>query len=150
MKFQHRVTVEASKQAVRDFLDDFDRAAMCVPGLEEVKELDEPNTYEGRVRVRIGPLGLNVTGRAKLDKSSDEVWKLQGEGRDRRVGAGVVANVEAVLVELAPERTEVVMDADVQFSGRLAELGQPLIKRKSDSTVKEFAENLKKALEPRR
>jgi len=36
--------------------------------------------------------------------------------------------------------------ADVQFSGRLAELGQPLIKRKADSFVQEFAQNLRKAL----
>lgn len=146
MRFEHKVVVEAPRQKVRAFLDDFEQAAKCVPGLEEVKEI-EPDLYEGRVRLRVGPLGFSIAGRAKLERGAEnEGWKLQGEGRDRRIGAGVVANVEANLNELGPQTTEVVMLADVQFSGRLAELGQPLIKRKSDSMVKEFAENLKKAL----
>jgi len=145
MKFEHRVTVSASKAKVQAFLDDFDRAARCVPGLQEVKEV-EPNVYDGSVRVRIGPLGLTVGGRAKLDRSDPEAWRVQGEGRDRRVGASVIANVEARFVELAADSTELALLADVQFTGRLAELGQPLIKRKADSFVQEFAENLRKAI----
>lgn len=147
MKFEHTVLVAAPRQKVREFLDDFEQAAKCVPGLEEVHEV-EPDLYEGRVRLRVGPLGFSIAGRARLERGAEaEGWKLQGEGRDRRIGAGVIANVEANLKELGPSSTEVLMQADMQFSGRLAELGQPLIKRKSDSMVREFAENLKKALE---
>jgi hypothetical protein len=147
MKFEHTVLVAAPRQKVREFLDDFEQAAKCVPGLEEVHEVG-PDLYEGRVRLRVGPLGFSIAGRARLERGAEtEGWKLQGEGRDRRIGAGVIANVEANLKELGPSSTEVLMQADMQFSGRLAELGQPLIKRKSDSMVREFAENLKKALE---
>ena len=32
--------------------------------------------------------------------------------------------------------------ADLQFSGRLGELGQPLIRRKADAMLEEFTENL--------
>jgi uncharacterized protein len=145
LKFEHKVTIPAAKQKVRDFLDDFNKAAKCVPGLEEVNEV-EPGVFDGRVRVRIGPLGMNVAGRAKLDKASEEAWRVQGEGRDRRIGAGVTANVEARLSEVDPNTTDVLVLADVQFSGRLAELGQPLIKRKADSFVQEFAQNLRKAV----
>jgi len=42
--------------------------------------------------------------------------------------------------------TEVSVTADVQFSGALAGLGQPLIKKKADAMVHEFAENLRKAI----
>jgi carbon monoxide dehydrogenase subunit G len=145
MKFEHTVTVPTAKPNVQSFLNDFAKASKCVPGLQEVREV-EPNVYDGTVRIRIGPLGLTVSGRAKLDHSNPEAWRVQGEGRDRRVGAGVVANVEARLSELGPQSTEIVLAADVTFSGRLAELGQPLIKRKVDSFVAEFAENLRKAL----
>ena len=145
MKFEHRVTVDAPRQAVQDFLNDVPRAARCLPGVEDVKDLGGDN-YEGRIRLRIGPLGLNVNGQAKLDREA-EGWKLRGEGRDRRVGTGMSANIEARLTELAPARTEVFVLADVNFSGRLAELGQPLIKRKADAMVQEFAQNLKQALQ---
>lgn len=143
MKFEHRVVVAAPAGEVRAFLDDFDKASRCVPGLESATEV-EPDVYDGRVKVRIGPLGLSVAGRAKVERG--ERWRVRGEGRDRRVGAGVTADVEAGLTELGPAETAVVILADVQFSGRLAEMGQPLIKRKADAFVAEFAENLRRAL----
>ncbi|HLF77152.1 MAG TPA: SRPBCC domain-containing protein [Dehalococcoidia bacterium] len=145
MRFEHKVTVPAPKQKVRDFLDDFEKAAKCVPGLQTVTEV-EPGVFDGTVRVKIGPLGINIGGRAKLEKGADEAWRVQGEGRDRRIGAGVTANVEAKLNEVDANTTDMSLIADVQFSGRLAELGQPLIKRKADSFVQEFAQNLRKAL----
>jgi carbon monoxide dehydrogenase subunit G len=145
LKFEHNVTVPAPKEKVREFLDDFEKAAKCVPGMQTITEV-EPGVFDGAVRVKIGPLGINVAGRAKLEKGADEAWRVQGEGRDRRIGAGVVANVEARLNEVDANTTDMNVIADVQFSGRLAELGQPLIKRKADSFVHEFAENLRKAI----
>jgi carbon monoxide dehydrogenase subunit G len=49
-------------------------------------------------------------------------------------------------VELSPDKTEVEIIADVVFAGRLAEMGQPLIKRTADSFVGEFTQNLRKAI----
>ncbi len=146
MRFEHTVLVEAPRDRVQAFLDDFEQASQCVPGLEEIREV-EPDHYEGRLRLKVGPLGFSIAGQAYLQRDeAHEGWKMRGEGHDRRVGAGVVADLEANLREVSESSTEVLMQADVQFSGRLAELGQPLIKRKSDQMVKEFAENLKKAL----
>jgi carbon monoxide dehydrogenase subunit G len=146
LRFEHKVTVEAPHQTVRDFLDDFNKAAYCVPGLQDLKDLGG-DAYEGSIRVRIGPLGLNVGGHAQVERGSEDGnWRVKGEGRDRRAGASMTANVEARLEELGPQRTEVQIIADVNFAGRLAELGQPLIKRKADSFVAEFAENLRRAV----
>ncbi len=144
MKFEHRVQIAAPQATVRAFLDDIPRAARCVPGLEEIEQAED-GSYDGRVVVKLGPLGFRIGGKATVEHDSDR-WKVKGEGRDRRVGAGVVANLEAELNDLPSSGTEVVILADVQFSGRLAELGQPLIKRKADAMVKEFAANLQKAL----
>jgi uncharacterized protein len=146
VRFEHKVTVDAPRQKVRDFLDDFNRAAYCVPGLTDLKDLGN-DEYEGTIRVRIGPLGLNVGGHAQVERGSEDgSWRVKGEGRDRRVGASMTANVEAKLEEVDPQQTTVEVVADVQFAGRLAELGQPLIKRKADSFVQEFAQNLRKAV----
>lgn len=146
MRFEHKVTIDASRQKVRDFLDDFNRSAYCVPGLQDLKQLAE-DEFEGSIRVRIGPLGLNVGGNAKIERGSEDgSWRVKGEGRDRRAGASMTANVEAKLNEIGPQQTEVEVIADVNFAGRLAELGQPLIKRKADSFVGEFADNLRKAV----
>lgn len=146
MKIEHRVTVPAARDRVRAFLEDVPTAATCLPGVEDVREVEQ-DVYEGRVRVRIGPLGLAINSRGRLDRSAGEDrWRLDGEGRDSRAGAGVKTTLTADLVEATAGATEVVIVADVQFSGRLAELGQPLIKRKATSMIEEFGENLRKAL----
>lgn len=143
MKFEHRVEIAAPQEIVRAFLDDIPRAARCLPGLEEISEAAD-GAYEGRIGVKLGPLGFHLAGRARLERESAR-WKVIGEGRDRRVGAGVTAHIEAGLNDL-PTGTAVVISADVIFSGRLAELGQPLIKRKADAFVKDFATNVQRAL----
>jgi carbon monoxide dehydrogenase subunit G len=144
VRFEHKVTIDAPKQAVKDFLNDFEKSAYCVPGLKDLKDLGD-DAYEATIRVKIGPIGLNVGGKAKIDRQA-EGWHVKGEGNDRRVGAGMTADVDAKIEELAPDKTEVEIIADVVFAGRLAEMGQPLIKRKADSFVGEFTQNLRKAI----
>ncbi len=146
MKFEHKITVEATPEKVGAFLDDIEKAAACVPGLEEIKPLDD-DWYEGRVGIRIGPFGMHFNGKARMEKPTPGLWRMHGEGHDRRVGSGVKAAVDTTMNELKPGTTELNINADVNFSGRLAELGQPLIKRKADSMVQDFAKNLRKALE---
>ena len=145
MKFEHNIKVEAPIAKVQSFLDDFEKAALCLPGVEAVKPLAD-GLYEGRVRVKVGPLGFNISGKARPERRSDGVWSVQGEGKDARVGAGLRASLEARSVESGPTATDLQVLADVQFSGALAGLGQPLIKKKADSMVQEFAENLRRAI----
>jgi carbon monoxide dehydrogenase subunit G len=143
MKFQHTIVVNAPQAKVQALLDDIERAAFCVPGLQAISPLED-GWYEGKVGIKFGPLGMTFTGKARLDQNEDGKWRMHGEGRDRRVGAAVVANVEALLSDAGVSATQVVIDADVTFSGRLAEMGQPLIRKKSDAMVAEFAKNLEK------
>ena len=146
MKFEHQIDIDAPAADVRAFLDDFERAAKCLPGVEEVRALGG-DEYEGRVRVKVGPLGFNLGGKARLEKKEGlDGWIAHGEGRDSKVGAGVKASLEARIAERGPKATQVLVSADVQFSGRLAGLGQPLIKHKADSMVREFAENVRREI----
>lgn len=145
MKFEHRIIIEAPRQRVDELLADTQRAALCVPGVKEVKIFDD-GWYEGSVHIKVGPLSMNFSGRARTEMTGAGVWRMQGEGRDRRIGSGVTAAVDARLSEVEPDVTEVMINAEMKFSGRLAELGQPLIRRKADSMVMEFVKNLEKAL----
>lgn len=145
MKFEHKVVIEAPREKVDELLSDTERAAFCVPGVQEVSSAED-GWYEGRVRIKVGPLAMNFAGRARAEMIRDGAWRMHGEGRDRRVSSGVTAAVEAQLTEVGPSVTEVTISAEVNFSGRLAEMGQPLIRRKADSMVQEFARNLEKAL----
>ena len=144
MRFEHTVTVEASAADVEAFLADVPAVARCVPGVEDVAEI-APGVYEGRLRLRVGPLSLAIAGRGELERDADGAWRLRAAGRDARIGAGADATLEARLAERADAVTDVAIVADVQFSGRLAELGQALIRRKADAMVRDFAANFARA-----
>ncbi|MGE3857644.1 MAG: CoxG family protein [Dehalococcoidia bacterium] len=141
MKFEHTITVDAPVDAVRTFFEDVPAVAECVPGVEGTTQV-EPDTYEGRLRMKVGPFSFTIAGRAKVEQDADGTWRMKGEGRDGKINAGVSAALEARLRELSPTSTEVQATADLQFSGRLGELGQPLIRRKADAMLEEFTDNL--------
>ena len=141
MKFEHTITVDASMDDVRTFFEDVPAVAECVPGVEGTTQV-EPDTYEGRLRMKVGPFSFTIAGRAKVEQDADGTWRMKGEGRDGKINAGVSAALEARLRELSPTSTEVQATADLQFSGRLGELGQPLIRRKADAMLEEFTDNL--------
>ena len=145
MKFEHTIQIQAPKEKVNAFLEDFQRSALCLPGVEEVKDLGN-GEWEGRIRVRVGPLSFNIGGLARPERGADGSWIVRGEGRDRRIAAGVKAAMTATLTESSADTTQVDVLADVTFSGTLAGLGQPLIKKKADAMVQEFASNLQKAI----
>lgn len=146
MRFENTVIIQAPRQVVWDYLSDFPRAAECLPGVESVKQLDTGD-YEGTMKIRIGPIGLSLSGTVSLEMDESEGrWSMRIQARDRRVGAGVSATIKTALSESTPETSELVVTADVQFMGRLGGLGQPLIKRKANSTIIEFAQNLSKAV----
>jgi carbon monoxide dehydrogenase subunit G len=147
MRFEHEIIIPASREKARDFLDDFAQAASCLPGVEGV-HVTAPGHYEGRVRIKVGPLGFNIAGQAEVEAEDGlDGWIARGEGKDAKLGAGVKASLEARLYELAADSTRLHIGADVQFSGPLAGLGQPLIKRKADALVAEFAQNLAQAIQ---
>ena len=146
MRFENTVSIQAPRQAVWDYLSDFPKAAGCLPGVESVKQLDDGD-YEGTMKIRVGPIGLSLSGTISLEMDESEGrWSIRIQARDRRVGAGVSATIEAVLSAPTPETSELVVSADVQFMGRLGGLGQPLIKRKANSTIDQFAHNLSQAV----
>ena len=146
MRFENTVIIQAPRQAVWDYLSDFPKAAGCLPGVEAVNQLDGGD-YEGTMKIRIGPIGLSLSGTVSLEMDESEGrWSMQIQARDRRVGAGVSATIKTKLSESTPETSELVVSADVQFMGRLGGLGQPLIKRKANSTIVEFAQNLSRAV----
>ena len=146
MKFEHQIAVDSTKEQVWAVLSDFPRAAALIPDVRDVAELED-GSFRGTMRVRIGPIGLNLAGNVDVEQNESQGrWNMRATASDRRVGGGVQASIEVVLVERDENKSELNVKADLQFMGRLGELGQPLIKRKADSTIQAFTENLKLAV----
>ena len=147
MKLENRCLVPANIQRTWDLLMDIPRVAACVPGMEEVVQ-EEDGSYRASMRVRVGPMGLTLAGTLQVleqDPSKGEARFLI-EASDRKVGGAVRADLLIQLRSDDGNQTELVLNTDTTFIGRLGELGQPLIRRKANNTMEEFARNLAQQL----
>ena len=147
MKLENRCVVPADIQRTWDLIMDIPRAAACVPGMEEVVQ-EEDGSYRASMKVRVGPMGLTLAGTLQVleqDPSKGEARFLI-EASDRRVGGAVRADLLMQLISEEGNQTELVLNTDTTFIGKLGELGQPLIRRKASNTMQECARNLAQQL----
>ena len=143
MQLENRCLVAADRAAAWQLLLDLPRAAACIPGLGELTA-DGENRFGGTMQAQAGPLRVTLAGSVQiLAQDADKgVAQLLLEAADRRLGGSVRANVTLRLTETAAGQTELTILSDTAFGGRLATLGQPLIRRKAAATIEEFAHNL--------
>ena len=147
MKLENRCLVPADVQRTWELIMDIPRAAACVPGMEEVVQ-EEDGSYRASMRVKVGPMGLTLAGTLQVleqDPSKGEARFLI-EASDRKVGGAVRADLLIQLRSDEGNQTELVLNTDTTFIGRLGELGQPLIRRKANNTMQDFARNLAQQL----
>ncbi len=148
MKLENRCLVPASVDKTWKLLLDIPQAAPCIPGVQDVIA-DGENQFKAVMQVRIGPVRLNFSGTISVveqDREKGEA-RFRIEAADRRVGGSIRADMTMQLKSLAPEETEMVIISDTVFMGKIGELGQPIIRRKANSTLEDFARNLAKQVQ---
>lgn len=147
MKFNQKAVVAAPREPLWNFLMDIPRVAQSLPGVEKVEQLD-PNTYQGTLKVRVGPISLNLTGKIIVEERDQSHWRatLRAEASDRMAAGAVRGKTSMTLTDLSASETELSVDTDVNILGKIGEFGQPIIRKKADTMLKEFVENIKKQL----
>jgi carbon monoxide dehydrogenase subunit G len=146
MKLQHQTEVGASPEHVWEFLQDTAAVVDCMPGAELVDDLGD-DSYEGVLRVAIGPLKMNYAGRASVverDESSRRIV-LDATGRDKRGSGSVVAHV-AMQIEPVDAGTRIDVVSDIDLTGRIASLGRG-IRDVSNQMFTAFADELTDRIE---
>ena len=70
----------------------------------------------------------------------------KANAQDPKIGGGVLSTIEITISQVQPTTTHITVNADIQFSGRMGQLGQAIIRKRADSMVNEFTQNLQDAL----
>jgi len=143
MKLENRCLVPADRDTTWALVMDIPRVATCVPGIENVT-VEEDDRFQAVMKIRVGPISLNLAGTIQVlerDEDKGEAHFLV-EASDRRVGGAVRTNITIQLDAQADNQTELLIVSDTNFMGRLGELGQPIIRRKANTTMQDFARNL--------
>ena len=143
MQLENRCLIPADRATAWDLILDLPRIAPCIPGLQALTP-DGENRFVGTMQAQAGPLRVNLSGTIQiLTKDAGQgTAQLRLEAADQRLGGSVHTNLTLQLTATAANQTELTITTDTSFGGRLATLGQPIIRRKAAATMDEFARNL--------
>ena len=148
MRLENRCVVPLAPAAAWELLLDLPRVAPCIPGVSEVTD-EGAGRFAGRMTAQAGPLRVNLAGTVRIvsqDAAKREA-QLTLEAADRRLGGSVRTHLTLRLTPIAENQTQLTIATDTTFGGRLATLGQPIIRRKAAAALDEFARNLAALLE---
>jgi carbon monoxide dehydrogenase subunit G len=148
MKIEQTVEVDAPLDRVWALVNDVPRVAPCMPGATLTKVVDE-RTYEGTVRVKLGPINLSYKGTVVLDEVDEAAHSAQmsANGRDVRGGGTAKAKVDTRLEAISDSRTRMSVSTDLHLTGRVASFGRGAVQDVSAKLFGEFAQCLRQTLE---
>jgi carbon monoxide dehydrogenase subunit G len=146
MKLMHTALVRAPRAKVWKLVTDVPAAARCVPGVAAVTPSGS-GKYKGSLLVQLGPVRLVLDGDIAMTSTDEAEGKasIRADAKDTRLGGTVRATMDLALVDKG-EDTELRIASDVQIAGRIGEFGQPVIQRKADQLMTQFAECLARTL----
>ena len=147
MIIDQRMSVEAPRERVWEFMMDVPAVGACVPGVESV--VAQPDgTFLGVLRVKVGPIAARLEGTLRLAERDRDAWRarMDVQAADRRLGGTVSAKMTLQLLSRDDGGTDVAMHTDAAVLGRLGQFGQAVIKRQADQLMAEFAKNMSRAL----
>lgn len=147
MVIDQQVTVQAPIERVWEFVMDIPAVSRCVPGVEEFEAVDV-DTFQGAVKVKVGPIAVRLQGRIVVSERNRETYtaRLDVSAAEKRIASTVNAKTTLTLVPQGEQATELRIHTDAAVLGKLGEFGQAVMKRKADQLVEEFARNMARAI----
>ena len=147
MKLDGTIDIDATATDVwRVVIDPVDLAS-CVPGVSHVRQID-PETFEGAIRASVGPIDGDFAFRSILSRADfPGELVVDVEGTDSVTKSRVLAHIEAALNEATPGRTTLTYHATVTVKGRLAIIGEMVLRATASVMIGQVTRCLRSRLE---
>jgi len=149
MEITGNYTFSANQEAVWKLLMDPDAIAAALPGVDEMLPVEnEANAWQAIVKVSIGTVSGQYSGYVRMaDIEAPNQYRLNvdGEGQNSIISG-------SALISLVPEgsdKTVVSWTATANISGKIASIGQRLIKATANMMSKRFFNGLAKQIPER-
>jgi carbon monoxide dehydrogenase subunit G len=138
MKIDNEFTVHASIDRAWALLTDVEAIAPCMPGAQ-LTGIGDNETYEGKVKVKMGPVVAEYKGTAVFIEKDDEKYRgvIDAKGRDSR-GAGNASAMITVQLRSDGASTTVSIDTELKISGKIAQFGAGMIQEVSEKLLGQF------------
>ena len=146
MKYQGKVSLQATAEAVWDVVLDIDQFADCMPGLQDLVKIDE-RTFEGGMSARVGPVSGDFRFRAQIVDAEEPVsLSAHVAGEDSLTKSTMTSDIT---MNLSPDgiSTELTYAAEVNIKGRLGIVGDMILRATGAQVIEEFFNRLRKKVE---
>ena len=147
MKLDGTIPIHASAQAVWDVVVDPIRLASCMPGVQDIRQIDE-RTFEGTILASVGPIDGSFAFRSILTTARfpDDIV-IAVTGADSVTKSRVEMDVQASVIERDSTQAELAYHADVRVKGRLAILGEMVLRATAGLMIGEITQCLRSQVE---
>ncbi|MFZ2032785.1 MAG: SRPBCC family protein [Candidatus Dormiibacterota bacterium] len=147
MQIENSFAVRAAPDRVYEFLLDVNNVVSCVPGAE-LSEVVDPDTFKGKVRIKVGPVTVSYNGTARITSrdTAARTATLEAEGRET-TGSGTAQATTIMAVAADGEASKVTLTTDFTVVGRIAQFGRGIMEDVSRHLVGQAAECIQSKLE---
>src|SRR5215467_8321043 len=146
MIFDGKIDLGVPAQEAWDFLIDINKFSTCLPGIDEVKQIDD-KTFDGIISATVGPISGKFTFRSTIVESRPpDQMVVRTEGTDSVTKSTLNADMTVDLRKVAENKTEMDYRADIKIKGRLAILGDMVLRATATLILQEFTRRLHRGL----
>jgi carbon monoxide dehydrogenase subunit G len=141
-----KIDLDVPVQKAWDFLIDINRFSTCLPGIDEVKQIDD-KTFDGIISATVGPMSGKFNFRSTIVESKPpEQMVVRTEGTDSVTKSIVNADMIVDLRSISDTKSQMDYKADIKIKGRLAILGDMVLRATATLILQEFTRRLHKGL----
>jgi len=143
MKFENSCVIQMPSEKLWDYVTVIPNVATCLPGVESVNPLED-GKFTGVLALKVGVVKLRLTGKITIEMMDRErrLAAMIVQAADERISGLIQGKLTLNLEELAAEQTKLTVGTDLNLFGKIGEFGQPIIKKKADQIMAEFARNV--------
>lgn len=147
MKLDGRIEIAAPATAVWDLVINPVSLASCVPGVRDVRQVDD-RTFAGSITAAVGPIEGDFSFTSVLAKADfPDGLEVQVEGIDSITKSRLETSVVVSLDELASGATVLTYQAEMKVRGRLAILGEMILRATASMMIAQVTACLRSRLE---
>ena len=146
MIFDGKIDLDVPVQKAWDFLIDINKFSTCLPGIDEVKQIDD-KTFDGIISATVGPMSGKFNFRSTiLESRPPEQMVVRTKGTDSVTKSIVNADMIVDLRSVSDAKSQMDYKADIKIKGRLAILGDMVLRATATLILQEFTRRLHKGL----
>ncbi len=146
MEITNDFEVAAPPDEVFAFLLDPERVAPCMPGAELIGRRED-GSYDARMKIKLGLVSMGYQGVMEI-RDVDEAARRASmvvRGKEGR-GQGTAEATMAMRVTPAGEGSHVHVSSDIAVTGKVAQMGAPVMRKVAEKMTAQLAANMQKAL----